>query len=538
MSLALLGLPSVADVIEKIASAIWGAFADALIPDWIKEASGRFLTWLVNVPNPANAGRMPNIDVLHEHVVWLAIALLGLTTVASAVRFSIGSMTSDQSPATAIVRTLCAALGLILYKWGFQNAIAFVNVMTAQIFTWPIVDRGADALAASIFGSALFSTGPSSPILAIFALIAFALVLVLLATKIAIFVVLTMLYVGGPLAIALSPLPEFSGLARTWVQSVASTLIVPLLWSLMFATAGVLVLDLPKAVGFLSGSGIAGKVGANFISAIAAIIVVYLAMKVGLRGLSQVGNTASAFLSHGSGGTKFSQLASGMAIGEARARVRGSIRTQATQTAGRSAIRRGALAAAAAASGAPSAAGASSASRAASAAETAARRSSAPSAPDPTISRDHGPAGRSEPSTGPAAPKRPSSPAPGPSPQPSPAPPKKRPDAERAHEPGATTPVGAPARVRSANDSAAPAPPASTSRPAHPALPATGASRPNGAPNVAEKTPTPASSPKRRIKDAGEKVQRAGAPAAPARAAESVPAPAPKAPRASRRPAR
>ncbi len=370
--LAILGIPSIDEIISKIANGIFKALADALIPDWIKDAGGKFFTWLVNVPNPASPTRMPHLDSLHDHAMWLAVALLGLTSVAAAVRYTIGAMTADQNPVDALFRTAYAGAGLMLYQWAFVNAIALVNVLTAQIFAWPVVKQGANALGTAVFSTAVFAPQVASPITAIFSIIAFFIVIILIATKLAIFMVLSMLYVGGPLAIALSPIPEFSGIVRTWGQSVASVLMVPLLWTLMFATAGVFVMDLPRAIGLLSGSGVAGRIGSAFVSALAALIIVYLAMKVGTRGLSHVTRTLSGFLEHGSGGFRMSGFVGGLASGEARARVRGSVRAQAASGVAAQGSRRTALAAVTAAAGGAS--GAAAFSRAGAAVYTASRR--------------------------------------------------------------------------------------------------------------------------------------------------------------------
>jgi len=59
-------------------------------------------------------------------------------------------------------------------------------------------------------------------------------------TKIVLAALLALLYVAGPLAIALWPLPETSWLARTVLQSLLGILLWPVVWALCFALFAVI----------------------------------------------------------------------------------------------------------------------------------------------------------------------------------------------------------------------------------------------------------------------------------------------------------
>lgn len=320
---ALLGLPSVQDVIEKIASKFWGAFADALIPDEFKSATGKFFSWLVAIPNPARAASMPNIDQLHQNVMALAVAIFALVVVTASVRYFFAGVAGRANPVEALGRALGGGFGLLIYTWAFGNAIAIVNVLTKQFFAWPIVADGMGALAGAVFGGTVLTGG--GPIAAIFSILAFILIIALIAMKIALLIILTMLYIGGPLAIAVWPLPELSGFTRSWLEVLKNVISVPLMWTLVFATAGVLAKDIPTLLG-LGSSGIARTAITVLVGPIVAIIVFYIAFRIAAGSIASIRSAGSQMVPQGGQGTRLGPIATTMALGEGRGAVLRAVR--------------------------------------------------------------------------------------------------------------------------------------------------------------------------------------------------------------------
>ena len=60
---------------------------------------------------------------------------------------------------------------------------------------------------------------------------------------------LAVLIVAGPPLIALSAIPELSHLARNWAYALLAVALVPLGWTVLFATAGALCLDATSFTG-------------------------------------------------------------------------------------------------------------------------------------------------------------------------------------------------------------------------------------------------------------------------------------------------
>jgi hypothetical protein len=96
----------------------------------------------------------------------------------------------------------------------------------------------------------------------------------LFAAQVLLTVVLALLIVAGPPLIALSAVPELSHLARTWAHALLATALVPLGWTVLFATAGALCLD---ATSFTGGAtGLPGHVAAAFAGLITFVLAVKL----------------------------------------------------------------------------------------------------------------------------------------------------------------------------------------------------------------------------------------------------------------------
>jgi hypothetical protein len=96
----------------------------------------------------------------------------------------------------------------------------------------------------------------------------------LFALQVLLTVVLALLIVAGPPLISLSAIPELSHLSRAWAHALLTVALVPLGWTVLFATAGALCLD---ATSFTGGAGgLPGHIAAAFAGLITFVIAVKL----------------------------------------------------------------------------------------------------------------------------------------------------------------------------------------------------------------------------------------------------------------------
>ncbi len=98
----------------------------------------------------------------------------------------------------------------------------------------------------------------------------------LFAAQVLITLMLALLVVAGPPLIAVSPIPELSHLARSWAHALLAVALVPVGWTVLFATAGALALD---ATSFTGG---AGGLPEHVAAAFAALITFVLAIRLPL----------------------------------------------------------------------------------------------------------------------------------------------------------------------------------------------------------------------------------------------------------------
>lgn len=238
--LALFGI-DVGEIVEDVADAIFGALANALMPDFLKQAGVGAIKALVALPNPASA-QWQNVGQLRSYMTQLGLSLLTVTMLIAALRFWAGGMAGGVSPIAAVTRTGVAAFGLVIYPWAFANGIAFVNVVTNQILSWSVVSKGLTAAVGTMFGTSLV-VGAGGPFIALLLLVTIIFAAALFVMKIALMMLATVLFIAGPLVIAFYPLPETERFFRWWLVSLLMVTIIPIGWCVLFATAGALALD-------------------------------------------------------------------------------------------------------------------------------------------------------------------------------------------------------------------------------------------------------------------------------------------------------
>jgi uncharacterized membrane protein len=270
----LFGLPSLHSIIQAIARGFFGALAGALVPSWLKHGTVATIQHLVALPDPAS---WSHVSALQGDMTYLAEMLLPVTLAVGAVRYWLIGLTGAAHPASAIVRCTGATGVLVLYRWIVEETVAATNTLTHGILGLPAVSDGLQRIIGVLFGGALLS-GAGGVFGAFLVIIGVVFAAGLFAAQVLLTVLLAVLIVAGPPLIALSAIPELSHLARDWAHALIGVALVPLGWTVLFATAGALCLDATSFTG--AGGGLPGHVAAAFAGLITFVIAARLPLMV------------------------------------------------------------------------------------------------------------------------------------------------------------------------------------------------------------------------------------------------------------------
>ena len=273
-------LPSVSELLSGVVNGLFGALLSALTPGFLKHADIDTLEWLVALPNVADTSVWPTVGRLEANMVWVAGAILPTTLIVATARDTALSLTFRANPANALLRTFGAVFWLVLYRFAFEHGVGFVNVLTHTMLSWQIVAQGLDRTVLVMFGGSLL-VGAGGVFLAVLGLVALVFAICLFALKVLILMVLAILFVSGPLFIALTPLPTVGYLARGWLLALTGVCLIPVGWCIIFATAGAISLDVTNL-----GGG--AHIGSRVVGAFAALATFYLAFKWPLMVLGHV----------------------------------------------------------------------------------------------------------------------------------------------------------------------------------------------------------------------------------------------------------
>lgn len=275
LSPAVLGFdfPSVKSIVEDVVRFFFSTLLDALVPNWMKDATVEVLKRLVRVPNPTDATTWPTLTRLSEAMKWIAIPLLSLAAVASWTQHWISELTGrPASFEQSVVRTALAAVLLVVYPVFMSNGVALVNSVTNAMLSVPIAADGLERTVGLIFAGSLV-TG-STVLLAVLGIAAVMLITGLFMLSVGLVVITGLLYVSAPLAIVCSVVDETRGIWHAWRYALLTTVALPIGWCVLFTTAGAFVVDMTNWSG-----GISGQLGERFVGVIAAIVIVYLAVR-------------------------------------------------------------------------------------------------------------------------------------------------------------------------------------------------------------------------------------------------------------------
>jgi hypothetical protein len=275
-------LPSIGEVLSGVVNGLFGSLLSALTPGFLRHADIATLEWLVALPNVADTSVWPTVDRLEANMVWVAGAILPTTLIIATARDTALSLSFRAHPANALLRVLGAVFWLVLYRFAFQNGVAFVNVLTHTMLSWSIVAQGLHRTVLVMFGGSLL-VGAGGVFLAVLGLVALVFAICLFAMKVLLLMILAILFVAGPLFIALTPLPTVGYLARGWLLALVGVCLIPVGWCIIFATAGAISLDVTNL-----GGG--AHIGSRVVGAFSALATFYIALKWPLMVLGHVRN--------------------------------------------------------------------------------------------------------------------------------------------------------------------------------------------------------------------------------------------------------
>src|ERR1019366_5631043 len=276
--LAFLGLPSLHSIIEGIAKGFFGALAHALVPGWLKHGTVATIQHLVALPDPAS---WTHVGQLQGDMVYLGAMLLPVTLAVSTVRYWLLGFSGAAHPVGAVGRCIWVTFVLVAYRGFVEQAVAATNTLTHAIRGFPAVADGLQRIIGVLFGGALLS-GAGGVFGAFLVIIGVVFAAGLFAAQGLPAVVLAVLSVAGPPLIAISAIPELSHLSRTWAHALMAVALVPIGWTVLFATAGALCLDATSFTG--ASGGLPGHVAAAF----AGLITFVLAVKLPLMLLGEL----------------------------------------------------------------------------------------------------------------------------------------------------------------------------------------------------------------------------------------------------------
>ncbi len=268
--LAFLGLPSLHSIIEAIAKGFFSALAGALVPGFLKHGTVATIQHLVALPDPATWG---HVSELESDMTYLGMSLMPVTLAVCTLRYWMMGLSGAAHPVTALSRCAWATGVLVAYRWLVEEIVAATNTLTHAILGFPVVANGLASIITVLFGGALLA-GAGGVFGAFLVIVGVVFAAGLFACAEALTVLLALVFCAGPPLIALAPIPELSHLARVWGHALMAIVLVPIGWTILFATAGALTLD---ATSFTGGAGgLPGHIAAAFAGLITFVLAVKL----------------------------------------------------------------------------------------------------------------------------------------------------------------------------------------------------------------------------------------------------------------------
>jgi hypothetical protein len=306
------GLPSLHGMIEAIAGGFFGALAHALVPSFLTHAGVATIQALVALPDPAT---WPHVSELQGEMTFLGVLLLPVTLAAGVLRYWLLGLTGGPSPVLAVGRAGWATGLLVAYRWIVEQVVAAANTLTHAILGFPAVSAGLSRIVTVLFGGSLL-VGAGGVFGALLVIVGVVFAAALFAAQVLVTLVLALLTVAGPLLIAVSAIPELSHLARSWAHALLAVALIPVGWTVLFATAGALALD---ATSFTGG---AGGLPEHVAAAFAGLITFVLAVRLPIVLFTHARHLMFAAAAGGRAGAGAQTLPGAERVSAAQARLR------------------------------------------------------------------------------------------------------------------------------------------------------------------------------------------------------------------------
>ena len=243
---AFLGLPSLHSIIQAIAGGFFGALAGALVPSWLKHGTIATIQQLVALPDPAS---WTHVGALQSEMTYLGAMLAPVTLTVGALRYWAMGLTGSAHPVSAVTRCARRDGGARRPTAGGSSRSSRARTPSPTASSRCRASAGGlQRIIGVLFGGALLS-GAGGVFGAFLVIVGVVFAAGLFAAQVLLTVVLALLIVAGPPLIALAAIPELAHLARMWRDALLAVALIPLGWTVLFATAGALCLDATSFTG-------------------------------------------------------------------------------------------------------------------------------------------------------------------------------------------------------------------------------------------------------------------------------------------------
>jgi hypothetical protein len=234
---AYLGLPSIKDVIKKVANGIFGALSSSLLPDFVKNAPRELFTWLTALSNPAADDGSAIYGLMN--VMRASGAALLIVVLFCGVLRGMVSGNADH-PTVVLARTAAVAGFLVAYPTIAYQIVALFNTLSEGLLQLSYVDQGINALATPLGVQAIATAGPFGAVLVLLVIV---LMTGLLVVKTMLMYLVPLFFVFWPLAAPLYVLRETEHVPKTIGSLFLAACAIPAGWCGLFAVGGAMAND-------------------------------------------------------------------------------------------------------------------------------------------------------------------------------------------------------------------------------------------------------------------------------------------------------
>jgi hypothetical protein len=230
---------SIKDVVGKIIKSLVGL----VVPDFADHWATDVVTWLVAIPNLAVG--YASLNQLRADLMGVGIGIAGICfTTAGLEYLAAGVFSSSPFRAVGTFGRTVVSVGLIVFTPKLMSVtVVGVNLFTAELIGQRVVREGINEMLGGALVIAAVAGALSLGLTAGAVLVACYFLAGLFIFKIGDTSVLAVLYVASAVGFGFYPLTATRWIARSITAGIGAALAVPVVWSLIFATSGVLGRD-------------------------------------------------------------------------------------------------------------------------------------------------------------------------------------------------------------------------------------------------------------------------------------------------------